>query len=71
MGTKIFEDYFTQLDRQPGAKSRTILLFIDQYATHPKNNTFLPSNCTNQLQPFDLGIHDTWGLLQDVRGEAG
>jgi hypothetical protein len=41
MTTKVFEYYFTQLDRKLDAKNCKILLFIDQCATHLKNTTFL------------------------------
>jgi hypothetical protein len=59
-----FEDYVTQLDRKLGTRNGKILLFTDEFAANPKSTTFLsnikdvflPANCTNQLQPLDLGI---------------
>jgi hypothetical protein len=47
MTTKMFEDFLTELDRKLGAENRKILLFIDHYAAHPKNNTskLYPLNC--------------------------
>jgi hypothetical protein len=64
MTTKVFEDYLTQLDRKLGAQNHTVLIFVDQCGTYPKNTTFLsnseivflPANCTSQLQPLDLEI---------------
>jgi hypothetical protein len=50
------------------AKSRKILIFIDQCAAHPRDTTALKNievlffphqNCTSHLQPLDMGIiHD-------------
>jgi hypothetical protein len=62
MTTEIFKDCLIQLDRKLGAKSRKILLFIDQFPAHLKNMTFLcnnkvvflPAKCTGQLQALSM-----------------
>jgi hypothetical protein len=62
MITRILEGLLTQVYRKLGAKSHKILLFIDHFAAHSKNITFLSNiivaflaaNFTSQLQPLDF-----------------
>jgi hypothetical protein len=58
-----------------GAQNRTILLFVDNCAAHPKDTSFLrnvkviryPANCTSVLQPLDLGVIKCYKQLYTKR----
>jgi hypothetical protein len=64
MSSATFEEFLVQLNHQIGAKSRKILLFVDQCAAHPGVTTALKNtkviffcpNCTSHLQPKDTGL---------------
>jgi len=87
MASATFEEFLVQLDCQIGAKNRKILFFIDQCAAHPGVTTamknikviFFPPNCTNHLQPVDMGIVHAfkclyrkqliWNVTATIEGE--
>lgn len=63
MTSKIMNEWLEEFDRRIGAQKRQILLFLDNAASHPKQNNlrnikihFLPPNCTSISQPLDQGI---------------
>ena len=64
MTTEIFCSFLHSLDAQMEAQNRQIILSVDNRAEHPKDTSFLrnvkvvryPENCTNTLQPLNLGI---------------
>jgi hypothetical protein len=64
MTTESFCSFLHSLDMQMGVQKRQMILFVDNYAVHPKDTSFLrnvkvkqyPANCTSKLQPLDLGI---------------
>jgi hypothetical protein len=64
MMTEIFCSFLHSLDAEMGAQNRQIILFVENCAAHPKDTPFLRNvrvvqylaNCTNTLQPLDLGI---------------
>src|SRR5215467_5476255 len=61
---RVFCLFLHCLDVQMGAQNRQIILFVDNFAAHPKDTPFLRNvrvvqylaNCTSTLQPLDLGI---------------
>jgi len=63
MTSTIFSNWLYEWDKELQAKSRSILLLIDNCAAHPKNVQlknitleFLPANTTSLIQPLDMGI---------------
>ena len=67
----ILHDILGSLNRKPRAKSRSILLLIDNSSCHPSDlegkysnirALFLPPNTTSKLQPLDLGIIQNFKL---------
>ncbi|XP_060879159.1 tigger transposable element-derived protein 4-like [Metopolophium dirhodum] len=63
MTSTIFSNWLYEWDKKLQAKSRSILLLIDNCAAHPKNVQlknitleFLPPNTTSLIQPLDMGI---------------
>jgi hypothetical protein len=60
----IFIEFLKALDVSMCVQCRTVLLFLDNYAPHLQDTSFVWSvkvvyyspNCTNMLQPLDLGI---------------
>ncbi|KAL4101085.1 hypothetical protein QTP88_021105 [Uroleucon formosanum] len=63
MTSTIFSNWLYECDKELQAKSRSILLLIDNCAAHPKNVQlknitleFLPPNTTSLIQPLDMGI---------------
>ncbi|GBL81922.1 Tigger transposable element-derived protein 6 [Araneus ventricosus] len=62
MTQSVFEDFLRKLDKKMRLQKLKIILFIDNCTPHLdlklKNMRveFVPTNCTSQLQPLDLGI---------------
>lgn len=65
MTADIFESILSTWNRRLSAKDRSVLLFLDNAACHPKELrhkfsqikiVYMPANTTSELQPLDLGI---------------
>jgi len=63
MTSTIFSNWLCEWDKELHAKSRSILLLIENCDIHPKNVElknitleFLPPNTTSLIQPLDMGI---------------
>ena len=71
MDFNILEDVLSKLNRKLARVQRNIILFLDNAPCHPPDMkgkydnikiVFFPPNCTNRLQPLDLGIIQTFKL---------
>ena len=63
MNGELFTEWIQDLNRAMRLQKRSILLFIDNAPSHPKDLvysnlkvTFFPANTTSKLQPLDQGI---------------
>lgn len=64
MTCALFEEFLRYFDNKMGAQCRSVLLFLDNCAAHPKDLSFLrnvklvffPPNTTSHLQPLDAGV---------------
>lgn len=64
MTCALFEDFLRYFDSKMGSQGRSVLLFLDNCAAHPRDPPFLrnvklvffPANTTSHLQPLDAGI---------------
>ena len=62
MNASIFKEFLTKLNNRLEREDRSIILFIDNCAAHPKLQfsqiklVFFPPNTTSRLQPMDAGI---------------
>uniref|UniRef100_A0A1E1X318 Putative tigger transposable element n=1 Tax=Amblyomma aureolatum TaxID=187763 RepID=A0A1E1X318_9ACAR len=64
MTCSLFEEFLRYFDNKMGSQCRSVLLFLDNCAAHPRDPQFLrnvklvffPPNTTSHLQPLDAGV---------------
>lgn len=64
MTCSLFEEFLRYFDNKMGSQCRSVLLFLDNCAAHPRDPSFLrnvkpvffPANTTSHLQPLDAGV---------------